>query len=110
MAGGPDGELTMKYRVNSPLDRLLLPFGGNSMPTSRAYSCVPIAAAASVPTWCQPGRSEPGCCQNRSVSDQTVTAGYEHPPGPVADAFERRMRAREETELSPLATRSYPAV
>jgi dGTPase len=43
------------------------------------------------------------------VSDQTVTAGYEHPTGPVADAFERRMRAREEAELSPLATRSYPA-
>ena len=43
------------------------------------------------------------------MSDQIVTAGYEHPAGPVADAFERRMRAREEAELSPLATRSYPA-
>jgi dGTPase len=43
------------------------------------------------------------------VSEQALTIGYEHPRGPVADAFERRIRAREETELSPLATRSYPA-
>ncbi len=39
-----------------------------------------------------------------------LTTGYEHPRGPVADDFERRMRAREESSLSPLATRSYPAV
>ena len=38
-----------------------------------------------------------------------LQAGYEHPGGPVADAFERRIREREERELSPLATRSYPA-
>jgi dGTPase len=44
------------------------------------------------------------------VGDQILTAGYEHPSGPVADAFERRMRAREEAELSPLAARSYPGV
>jgi dGTPase len=43
------------------------------------------------------------------VSEQVLTAGYEHPTGPVAEAFERRMREREERELSPLATRSYPA-
>jgi len=43
------------------------------------------------------------------VSDQLTTAGYEHPGGPVASAFEDRIRAREEAELSPLATRSYPA-
>jgi dGTPase len=35
-------------------------------------------------------------------------AGYEHPSGPVASAFAERMRLREEAELSPLATRSYP--
>jgi dGTPase len=35
---------------------------------------------------------------------------YEHPGGTVADAFAARMRAREATDLSPLATRSYPAV
>jgi dGTPase len=43
------------------------------------------------------------------VSENTATVGYEHPRGPVADAFEQRMRAREEAGLSPLATRSYPA-
>jgi dGTPase len=43
------------------------------------------------------------------VSDQALSTGYEHPHGPVADAFEQRMRAREEAELSRLATRSYPA-
>jgi len=32
-----------------------------------------------------------------------------HPSGPVADAFERRMRALEEATLAPQATRSYPA-
>ncbi len=48
-------------------------------------------------------------CQNRSVDEQALIAGYEHPRGPVADAFGDRIRAREEAELSPLATRSYPA-
>jgi dGTPase len=38
-----------------------------------------------------------------------VDAGRQHPTGPVADAFAERTRVREETELSPLATRSYPA-
>jgi dGTPase len=43
------------------------------------------------------------------MSDQVLPVGYEHPGGPVADAFADRIRAREERELSPLATRSYPA-
>ncbi len=43
------------------------------------------------------------------VSEQTISAGYEHPSGPVADAFARRQQAREERYLSPRATRSYPA-
>ncbi|HWF35930.1 MAG TPA: deoxyguanosinetriphosphate triphosphohydrolase [Solirubrobacteraceae bacterium] len=34
----------------------------------------------------------------------------EHPDGPVARAFGERMRALEDATLSPLATRSYPAV
>jgi len=38
-----------------------------------------------------------------------MTPGYEHPTGPVADQFAQRIRAREEADLSPLATRSYPA-
>ncbi len=38
-----------------------------------------------------------------------MTPGYEHPTGPVADRFADRIRAREEADLSPLATRSYPA-
>src|SRR5579864_1884364 len=33
----------------------------------------------------------------------------EHPSGEVASAFAERIRAREEHDLSPLATRSYPA-
>jgi len=37
-------------------------------------------------------------------------AGYQHPGGPVADAFAQRVQVREEAELSPLATRSYPAI
>jgi dGTPase len=43
------------------------------------------------------------------MSDQVVAAGYEHPTGAVASAFAELIHAREETELSPLATRSYPA-
>ncbi len=43
------------------------------------------------------------------MSDQLLTAGYEHPSGPVGDEFAARIHAREQAELSPLATRSYPA-
>jgi dGTPase len=43
------------------------------------------------------------------MSEQTTTPAYEHPTGPVADQFAERIRAREEADLSPLATRSYPA-
>jgi len=35
---------------------------------------------------------------------------YEHPGGPVVDDFATRMKAREELDFTPLATRSYPAV
>jgi dGTPase len=44
------------------------------------------------------------------IGPVSVTAGHEHPRGPVAAGFEERIRAREERELSALATRSYPAV
>ena len=50
-----------------------------------------------------------GQCQNRRVSDQTLSAGYAHPDGPVASAFAQRIATREQSELSPLATASYPA-
>jgi dGTPase len=43
------------------------------------------------------------------VAEQSLAAPYEHPEGPVADAFEERIRRREERDFSPLATRSYPA-
>jgi dGTPase len=43
------------------------------------------------------------------VSEQLLGTGYEHPRGAVAQAFDERIRAREERELSSLATRSYPA-
>ncbi len=38
-----------------------------------------------------------------------MTPGHPHPTGPVADRYAERIRAREEADLSPLATRSYPA-
>jgi dGTPase len=44
------------------------------------------------------------------VSRPITTTAYEHPTGPVADAFADRVRTREDAELSPLAMRSYPAV
>jgi dGTPase len=43
------------------------------------------------------------------VERDSLTATYDHPRGPVAERFEARLRAREERDLSPLATRSYPA-
>jgi dGTPase len=43
------------------------------------------------------------------VSKQVLSTGYAHPDGAVAAAFAERMRAREDRDLSPLATRSYPA-
>jgi dGTPase len=43
------------------------------------------------------------------MTDQVLHAGYEHPRGPVADAFAERIRGREARELSALATPSYPA-
>jgi len=43
------------------------------------------------------------------VSDQLTVRPYEHPSGAVAAAFAERIRTREERDLSPLATRSYPA-
>jgi dGTPase len=43
------------------------------------------------------------------VSGHLLVPGYEHPDGAVAQAFAERIRAREQRELSPPATRSYPA-
>ena len=43
------------------------------------------------------------------MSKQVLSPGHEHPTGEVAAAFADRIRDREERELSPLATRSYPA-
>jgi dGTPase len=43
------------------------------------------------------------------MSDQILAPGYHHPEGPVAAAFAQRIAAREESELSPLSTPSYPA-
>jgi dGTPase len=42
------------------------------------------------------------------MNDRLSESGHEHPGGPVADAYERRVRLREEHDLSPLATPSYP--
>jgi dGTPase len=41
---------------------------------------------------------------------EQLVVGYEHPGGAVAEAFAVRIEARERAELSPLATRSYPAI
>jgi dGTPase len=43
------------------------------------------------------------------VSDQLTVSGNGHPSGAVAGAFAERIRAQEERDLSPQATRSYPA-
>jgi dGTPase len=43
------------------------------------------------------------------MSGQILTSGSEHPAGPVAATFADRIRQREERELAPGATRSYPA-
>jgi dGTPase len=43
------------------------------------------------------------------VPHQSLTTSSDHPRGPVADAFEDRIRLREERDLSPLASRSYAA-
>ena len=43
------------------------------------------------------------------MSGQVLTGSSEHPTGAVAAAFEQRVRAREERDLAPNATRSYPA-
>jgi dGTPase len=42
------------------------------------------------------------------VGEDLLIAGYEHPVGPVAARLADRIRAREDRDLSPLATRSYP--
>ncbi len=42
------------------------------------------------------------------MSDRLLESGYEHPRGPVADAYEQQVRLREQRCFSPLATRSYP--
>jgi dGTPase len=39
-----------------------------------------------------------------------MASGYEHPGGEVADRFTERIRTQEERDLSPRATRSYPAI
>jgi dGTPase len=44
--------------------------------------------------------------QNLCVSHPLL---HRHPPGPVADGFAARIQDREAAELSPAATRSYPA-
>jgi len=41
--------------------------------------------------------------------DAGASDGRRHPDGPVAARFAQRIKEREQTELSPLATRSYPA-
>jgi dGTPase len=43
------------------------------------------------------------------MSSRVVSPASERPAGPVAAAFADRIRAREERELAPSATRSYPA-
>jgi dGTPase len=44
------------------------------------------------------------------VNERLLAPGYEHPVGTVAGGFAARVLEREERDLSPLATRSYPAI
>jgi dGTPase len=43
------------------------------------------------------------------MSGQVLSSDYEHPAGAVAAGFAERIQAREARDLSPAATRSYPA-
>lgn len=43
------------------------------------------------------------------MTDTKLSPSSAHPTGPVAEAFERRVREREEAYLSALAVRSFPA-
>ena len=43
------------------------------------------------------------------MNEQVLSTGYEHPVGAVASGFVARIIAREQRDLAPLATRSYPA-
>ncbi len=43
------------------------------------------------------------------MTDRALATDYEHPSGAVAERFGERIRAREQRELSPRATHSYPA-
>jgi dGTPase len=45
-----------------------------------------------------------------NLAEDAGSAPGPHPGGAAADAFESRIRTREEADLSPLATRSYPAL
>ena len=61
-------------------------------------------------TTLEQGVSAPGLgVRIGGVSDPAVITGYAHPAGPAAAAFAIRIRAREERDLAPAATRSYPA-
>jgi dGTPase len=44
------------------------------------------------------------------MREQSAELAYAHPTGPVAGAFAARLQAIEAQTLSPLATRSYPAI
>ena len=49
-------------------------------------------------------------CQNRWCATPVADDIFRSPPRPgTAEAFEERYRPREDRDLSPLATRSYPA-
>src|SRR5690242_18885135 len=50
-----------------------------------------------------------GISGTSDTSGTTGISGAAHPTGAVAQAFADRIRAREERDLSPLATPSYPA-
>jgi dGTPase len=54
-----------------------------------------------------PGTS--GASGTQGTPGTPDTAAADHPTGAVAQAFAERIRAREERDLSPLATPSYPA-
>jgi len=54
-------------------------------------------------------RAQAPVSESKAMSGQVLTSGSEHPTGAVAAAFEQRIRSREERDLAPNATRSYPA-
>ena len=101
LADAPDAsELALRQA-----ERAIVETASITLMSACAHSFAPAESASS-----SAGRARlAAVSESLQVSEQLLSAGYEHPTGPVAGAFEARIRALEDGALSPLASRSYPA-